>query len=77
MPVGEPTVISRGFVTDPSSETRWEEIPAIVDRVMRSAGREERADLGVLEERIRIELQRLFRKRSGRRPLVIPVLMEI
>jgi len=26
---------------------------------------------------VRVELQRLFRKRVGRRPLVLPVIMEI
>jgi hypothetical protein len=28
-------------------------------------------------EKIRVELRRFFKKRSGRRPLVLPVLMEI
>ena len=28
-------------------------------------------------ERVRVELQRLFRKRCGRRPLVLPVILEI
>ena len=27
--------------------------------------------------RIRVELQRMFRKRAGRRPLVLPVVMEV
>jgi mRNA degradation ribonuclease J1/J2 len=30
-----------------------------------------------LKERIRVELQRMFRKRAGRRPLVLPVVMEV
>ena len=38
---------------------------------------EERTDPGLIKEKIRVELQRFFRKRSGLRPLVLPVVMEI
>ena len=30
-----------------------------------------------MTEKLRVELRRFFKKRSGRRPLVLPVLMEI
>ena len=38
---------------------------------------EERTDPGLIKEKIRVDLQRFFRKRSGLRPLVVPVVMEI
>jgi len=38
---------------------------------------EERTDPGLIKERLRVDLQRFFRKRSGLRPLVLPVVMEI
>lgn len=38
---------------------------------------EERYDPDVSRERVRQELRRLFRKRAQRRPLVIPILMEV
>jgi ribonuclease J len=38
---------------------------------------EERTDHGLIKERLRVELRRFFRKRSGRRPFVLPVIMEI
>ena len=38
---------------------------------------EERTDQGLMTEKVRVELRRFFKKRSGRRPLVLPVLMEI
>ena len=74
--VGEPTVITRGVVTEPRTEELPWEIQDIVGDVVQSASREELADYGVVQERIRVELQRFFRKRSGHRPLVIPVVME-
>jgi mRNA degradation ribonuclease J1/J2 len=30
-----------------------------------------------MSEKIRLELRRFFKKRSGRRPMVLPVLMEV
>jgi ribonuclease J len=38
---------------------------------------EERTDPGLIKERLRVELRRFLRKRSGRRPFVLPVIMEI
>jgi ribonuclease J len=38
---------------------------------------EERTDPGLIKEKIRVDLQRFFRKRSGLRPLVLPVVMEV
>ena len=75
--IGEPALATRGFVTSPSEETLRREILAIVEDIVGSASSRERADLGPLEEDIRVELQRFLRRRSGRRPLVLPVLMEI
>ncbi len=75
--VGEPNVITRGFVTDRSTEALLDGIPDIVNEVMRSASRDERTDRGVVQEQIRLSVQRVIRKESGRRPLVLPVIMEI
>jgi ribonuclease J len=38
---------------------------------------EERTDHGLIKEKLRVELRRFLRKRSGRRPFVLPVIMEI
>ena len=75
--VGEPTVITRGVVTEPGTEALPGEIQDVVSGVIESTSHEELADAGVVQERIRVELQRFFRKRSGHRPLVLPVVMEM
>ena len=59
------------------STRRCPEAPELLARAIESASPEERTDPGLLKERIRVELQRLFRKRAGRRPLVLPVVMEV
>jgi ribonuclease J len=76
--VGEPEIIPRGFVFDPDEETSlFREASLVLRELMASTSVEERADQGLMTERVRIELRRFFKKRTGRRPLVLPVLMEI
>ncbi len=72
-----PDVITRGFVLDSRTEALLKEIPGLLASTIEGASVEERTDPGLIKERIRVELQRFFRKRSGLRPLVLPVIMEI
>lgn len=74
---GEPDVISRGVVISPGSEELLRESARLIGQVVSDASLEERTDQGLIKEKIRVELRRFFRKRSGRRPLVLPVIMEI
>ena len=72
-----PDVITRGFVLDTRTEALLKEIPSLLAMTLESASVEERTDPGLIKERLRVDLQRFFRKRSGLRPLVLPVVMEI
>jgi ribonuclease J len=72
-----PELIARGLAVDSRHEAVLREAPELLARAIRETPREERTDPGLLKERIRVELQRMFRKRVGRRPLVLPVVMEI
>jgi ribonuclease J len=72
-----PDVITRGFVVDARTEALLREVPSLVAAAVEGASVEERTDPGLIKERIRVDVQRFFRKRSGLRPLVLPVVMEI
>jgi len=72
-----PDVITRGFVLDARTEALLREIPTLLAATLDAASVEERTDPGLIKEKIRVDLQRFFRKRSGLRPLVLPVVMEI
>ena len=74
---GDPTVTTRGFVVDDRTDSLLREVPEVVRTTIESASVEERTDRGVIQENVRMQLQRFFRKRAGRRPLVLPVIMEI
>jgi ribonuclease J len=73
---GLPEIITRGFVMDDAPELLADGARLLGD-VLAQASVEERTDQGLIKERLRAELRRFFRKRSGRRPFVLPVIMEI
>jgi len=72
-----PELITRGLATDTRHDDVLRDAPSMLARAIEDAPREERTDPGLLKERIRVEIQRMFRKRAGRRPLVLPVVMEV
>jgi ribonuclease J len=73
---GVPEIITRGFVMENSQELLADGARILSD-VVDHASIEERTDQGLIKEKLRVELRRFFRKRSGRRPFVLPVIMEI
>ena len=73
---GVPDIITRGFVMEERATLLADGVRVLVD-VFEHASVEERTDQGLIKEKLRVELRRFFRKRSGRRPFVLPVIMEI
>jgi len=69
----QPEVIMRGFggadITEPARE--------VVLRCLDSLSPEEKADYGMVKEKVRVELKRYIQKATGRRPMIMPVVMEI
>jgi ribonuclease J len=73
---GVPEIITRGFVME-DSQTLLADGVRMLTEVMAQTSIEERTDQGLIKEKLRVELRRFLRKRSGRRPFVLPVIMEI
>jgi ribonuclease J len=73
---GVPDIITRGFVME-DSPALLADGARVLGEVVEHASIEERTDQGLIKEKLRVELRRFFRKRSGRRPFVLPVIMEI
>jgi ribonuclease J len=73
---GVPDIITRGFVME-DSQALLADGARLLGEVVEQASVEERTDQGLIKEKLRTELRRFFRKRSGRRPFVLPVIMEI
>jgi ribonuclease J len=73
---GLPEIITRGFVMEDSQALLADGVRMLTE-VMEQTSVEERTDQGLIKEKLRVELRRFLRKRSGRRPFVLPVIMEI
>ena len=73
---GVPDIVTRGFVME-DSQALLADGARVLTEVIEQASVEERTDQGLIKEKLRVELRRFFRKRSGRRPFVLPVIMEI
>jgi ribonuclease J len=76
--VGEPELVARGFVVgEGKGDALFKDAAGVIAECIEGTSVEERTDQGLMTEKLRVELRRFFKKRSGRRPLVLPVLMEI
>jgi ribonuclease J len=70
-----PEIVMRGFaVDDPAMIT---ESRQVVQRTLETSSDEEKADYGVIKEKIRTDLKRYIQKSTSRRPLIMPVILEI
>jgi ribonuclease J len=75
---GEPELVARGFVVDDKqAPSLFDDAEGVIRECINVSSVEERTDQGLMTEKLRVELRRYFKRRTGRRPLVLPVLMEI
>ena len=74
---GEPEIVTRGFVDSEEQADLMSDATRLLVETVDARPVEELADPSLLRERVRAELRRFFRKRTQRRPMVIPVVMEV
>jgi ribonuclease J len=72
-----PEIVTRGFVTGDERAGLIEEASRLLVTAVEARTAEERSDPALTRERVRLELRRFLRKRTQRRPMVIPVVMEV
>jgi ribonuclease J len=72
-----PEIVTRGFVDAEGRAGLMDEAARLLQLSVESRPLEERHDPTLLRERVRAELRRFFKKRLQRRPMVIPVVMEV
>jgi len=74
---GIPELVSRGHVQEDEGAAFLAEARQIVVKAIEECTEEERKDSMVLTETVRAALKRYFRKRTGTRPMIVPVIIEI
>src|SRR6266849_6121127 len=72
-----PEIVSRGFVSFEDGSGLLEQSRQIVAKTLESSSEEERSDWGVMQEKIRADLKRFLNKETQRRPLIMPVILEV
>src|SRR5579875_3114492 len=73
---GLPEIVSRGFVAGDNTAI-LQEARSVVARTLETSTPEERGDWGVMQEKIRTDLKRFLSKETQRRPLIMPVILEV
>src|SRR5215472_1802870 len=71
-----PELVSRGFALDSDVEFMRSAREA-VSRTLESSSNEEKGDIGLIKEKIRADLKRFINKETQRRPMIMPVILEI
>jgi ribonuclease J len=74
---GLPEIVSRGFMSMEDSTEVLQGARQIVMKTLESSTTEERSDWGVMQEKIRADLKRYLIKQTSRRPLIMPVILEV
>jgi len=74
---GAPEIVMRGFAAGGGENGFVEEARSVVMRTLEESSDEEKGDYGVIKEKIRQDLKRFISKNTQRRPLIMPVILEI
>ncbi len=72
-----PEVIQRGLAVGDESAGFLHKARVIVGETVERATHEERVDWALIKEKIRLDLKRHIQRETGRRPMIIPVVLEI
>ena len=72
---GQPEITTRGFAADDPELLR--NARDIVARTLEQSSEEERRDYGVMKDKIRGDLKRFLQKNANRRPLIMPIILEL
>ena len=74
---GPPEIVSRGFMSMDEGTDLLRDARKIVLKTIEGSTAEERGDWGVMQEKIRADLKRFISKSTSRRPLIMPVILEV
>jgi len=72
-----PEVVSRGFVPLEEAPELVESARAVILRTIEKSNLEEVGDWGVIKEKIRTALRKHFDQETGKRPMILPVILEV
>jgi ribonuclease J len=72
----QPEIVTRGLMSDNGQEL-IAGARAIVLKTVEQSNAEEKSDWSVIKEKIRVDLKRYISKQTSKRPLILPVILEL
>jgi ribonuclease J len=71
-----PEIVTRGLMSDNGHEL-IAGARLVIMKTVEESNAEEKSDWGVIKEKIRVDLKRYINKQTSKRPLILPVILEV
>ena len=71
-----PEIVTRGLMSDNGHEL-IAGARVVIMKTVEESNAEEKSDWGVIKEKIRVDLKRYINKQTSKRPLILPVILEV
>ncbi len=72
-----PEIVTRGFLPAEDGQELLALARAVVLKTMEQSNPEEKTDWSVIKEKIRVDLKRFLNKKTSKRPMILPVILEV
>ena len=73
----QPEIVTRGFMPSDNGLELLNGARDVVLRTVEQSNAEEKTDWSVIKEKIRVDLRRYLKKQTSKRPLILPVILEL
>src|ERR1700733_7830167 len=73
----QPEIVTRGFLPSENGHELLAGACEVILRTVEQSNPEEKTDWSVIKEKIRVDLRRYLKKHTSKRPLVLPVILEV
>ncbi|HET6143014.1 MAG TPA: ribonuclease J [Candidatus Acidoferrales bacterium] len=73
----QPEIVTRGFMPSDNVPELVAGAREVLLRTVEGSNDEEKTDWGVIKEKIRVDLRRYLKKQTSKRPLILPVILEL
>jgi ribonuclease J len=72
-----PEIVTRGFLPSDDGQEILTKAREVILKTIDQSSDEEKVDWSVIKEKIRIDLKRYLNKQTSKRPLILPVILEV
>ncbi len=74
---GSPEIVTRGFLPSDDGQEILVKAREVILKTVEQSSPEEKMDWSIVKEKIRVDLKRYLNKQTSKRPLILPVILEV